>query len=60
MGNPVFTEPTKDGIRARVENPFNYPIVAGIAASFLAQGRPVAFEWERSMPGRLEINLHYL
>lgn len=60
MGNPVFTEPSEDGIRARVENPFNYPIVAGITASFLARGRPVAFDWERSMPGRLEVNLHFL
>ncbi len=60
MGNPVFTEPTEDGIRARIENPFNYPIVAGIAASFLARGRPATFDWERSMPGRLELNLHFL
>ncbi len=60
MGNPVFTEPTEDGIRARIENPFNYPIVAGIAASFLARGRQVAFEWEKSMPGRLEVELHFL
>lgn len=60
MGNPVFTEPSEDGIRARIENPFNYPIVAGIAASFLARGRQVAFDWERSMPGRLELNLHFL
>lgn len=60
MGNPIFTEPTDDGIRARVENPFNYPIVAGITASFLARGRAVSFEWERSMPGRLEVALHFL
>ena len=60
MGNPIFTEPTADGIRARIENPFNYPIVAGIAASFLARGKPMAFDWERSMPGRLELNLHFL
>lgn len=58
MGNPIFTEPTEDGIRARVENPFNYPIVAGMVASFLARGEPVTFEWERSMPARLEIYLH--
>lgn len=60
MGNPIFTEPTEDGIRARIENPFNYPIVAGIAASLLSRGREVTFDWERSMPGRLELNLHYL
>lgn len=60
MGNPVFTEPTADGLRARVENPFNYPIVAGIATSFLARGKAVSFDWERTMPGRLEINLHFL
>ncbi len=60
MGNPIFTEPTGDGMRARIENPFNYPIVAGIAASFLSRGRQVAFDWERSMPGRLELNLHFL
>ena len=60
MGNPIFTEPTGDGIRARIENPFNYPIVAGIAASFLSHGRQVSFDWERSMPGRLELNLHFL
>jgi hypothetical protein len=60
MGNPVFTEPTEDGIRARIENPFNYPIVAGITASFLSRDRQVAFDWERSMPGRMELNLHFL
>jgi len=60
MGNPVFTEPTDNGIRARIENPFNYPIVAGIAASFLARGKQATFEWERSMPGRLELDLHFL
>ncbi len=60
MGNPIFTEPTEDGIRARIENPFNYPIVAGIAASFLGRGKPVTFDWERSMPGRLEVSLHFL
>ena len=60
MGNPIFTEPIEDGIRARVENPFSYPLVAGIAASFLARGKPVVFEWERSMPGRLELFLHFL
>jgi hypothetical protein len=60
MGNPIFTEPTAGGLRARIENPFNYPIVAGIAASFLSRGRQVAFDWERSMPGRLELNLHFL
>lgn len=59
FGNPVFTEPISDGIKARVENPFNYPLVAGIAVSFLARGRPVTFEWERSMPGRLEIYMHF-
>ena len=60
MGNPIFTEPTGDGLRARVENPFNYPMVAGIVASFLGRGRSVSFEWERSMPGRLEVSLHFL
>ena len=60
MGNPVFTEPSEEGIRVRIENPFNYPIVAGIVASFLARGRPSTFEWERSMPGRMELNLHFL
>lgn len=59
MGNPIFTEKISDGIRARVENPFNYPLVAGIAASFLARGKPVEVEWERSMPGRLEIYVHF-
>lgn len=59
MGNPIFTEKTNDGIRVRVENPFNYPMVAGIVASFLARGKPVRVEWERSMPGRLEIYLHF-
>lgn len=59
FGNPVFTEPIEGGIKARVENPFNYPLVAGIAASFLARGRETAFEWERSMPGRLEISLRF-
>jgi hypothetical protein len=59
MGNPVFAEPTEEGIRARVENPFNYPMVAGITASFLARGKPVDFTWERTMPGRLEVNLSF-
>ncbi len=59
MGNPIFTESIGDGIKARVENPFNYPLVAGIVTSFLARGRPVTFEWERSMPGRLEVYLHF-
>jgi hypothetical protein len=59
MGNPVFAEPTEEGIRARVENPFNYPMVAGITASFLARGKPVTFTWERTMPGRLEVNLSF-
>ena len=60
MGNPIFTEKINDGIKARVENPFNYPLVAGIAASFLARGKPVKVEWERSMPGRLEIYVHFM
>ncbi|MDY6795048.1 MAG: hypothetical protein SWK76_07190 [Actinomycetota bacterium] len=60
MGNPIFTEPMEGGIKARIENPFNYPMVAGISASFLARGMPVAFEWERVMPGRLEVRLHFL
>jgi hypothetical protein len=59
MGNPIFTELIGDGIKARVENPFNYPLVAGIATSFLARGKPVTFEWERSLPGRLEIYIHF-
>jgi hypothetical protein len=59
MGNPIFTESIDDGIKARVENPFNYPLVAGIATSFLARGKPVSFEWERTIPGRLEIYLHF-
>lgn len=59
MGNPIFTESIEDGIKARVENPFNYPLVAGIATSFLARGKQVSFEWERSMPGRLEIYIHF-
>jgi hypothetical protein len=59
MGNPVFAEPTGEGIRARVENPFNYPMVAGITTSFLARGRPVSFTWERTMPGRLEVDLSF-
>jgi hypothetical protein len=59
MGNPIFTESMGDGIKARVENPFNYPLVAGIVTSFLARGKPVTFEWERSMPGRLEVYLHF-
>lgn len=60
MGNPVSTEPSGEGIRARIENPFNYPIVAGIAASFLSRGKEVAFSWERSMPGRMELDLRFL
>ncbi len=60
MGNPVFTEATEDGLRARIENPFNYPIVAGIAASFLSRGKQITFDWERPAPGRLELYLHFL
>jgi len=59
MGNPVFAKPTENGIRARVENPFNYPMVAGITASSLARGKPVTFEWERTIPGRLEVELSF-
>ena len=59
MGNPIFTEPIEDGIKVRIENPFNYPIVAGVVASFLSRGRQVAFDWEKTMPGRMEVNLHF-
>ncbi|MEW6553120.1 MAG: hypothetical protein AB1384_02400 [Actinomycetota bacterium] len=59
MGNPIFTEPIEDGIRVRIENPFNYPIVAGVVASFLSRGREVEFDWEKTMPGRMEVNLHF-
>lgn len=59
MGNPIFTEPFQGGLKVRIENPFNYPMVAGIATSFLARGRPVNFEWERSMPGRLEVYMDF-
>jgi hypothetical protein len=59
MGNPVFIELTGDGIKARIENPFNLPIVAGIAASFLARGKPSFFEWDMAMPGRMELRLYF-
>jgi hypothetical protein len=59
MGNPIFTEPIEDGMRVRIENPFNYPIVAGVVASFLSRGREAVFDWEKTMPGRMEVNLHF-
>jgi len=55
MGNPVCTEPAGDGILVRVENPFNYPVVAGITASFIGRGNDVEWEWRKAGPGVLEV-----
>lgn len=60
MGNPIFTKPTDEGMKAWVENPFNYPIVAGITASFLARGKPCEFDWERIAPGRMELRVRFV
>ena len=61
MGNPIFTQPLDDGgVKVRVENPYNYPMVAGIVASFIAKDRPSQFEWSRVAPGRLEVVIKYL
>ncbi len=59
MGNPIFTEPVEQGVRVRVENPFNYPLAAGITASFVARGRPGSFTWRREAPGRLEVTVAF-
>lgn len=59
MGNPIFTEPVDDGIKVRVENPYNYPMVAGIVASFIAKDRPSDFTWGRVGESRLEVIIHY-
>lgn len=59
MGNPVFTRAIREGIEARVENPFNYPIVAGITASFLSRGQPASFEWEKTGTGRMEVRVRF-
>lgn len=60
MGNPIFTQPTTDGgVKVRVENPYSYPMVAGIVSSFIAKGRPCDFEWSRAAPGRLEVVISY-
>lgn len=59
MGNPVFTRGTRDGLEARIENPFNYPIVAGIAASFLSRGEPVVWDWERKERSVLEVRVRW-
>lgn len=60
MGNPIFTEPTEDGIKVRIENPYSYPMVAGIVASFIAKERPAEFTWERMPFARLEVTIRYL
>ncbi len=59
MGNPIFTEPLEGGVRVRVENPFNYPLAAGITASFVARGRPGSFSWRKEAPGRLEVTVTF-
>lgn len=61
MGNPIFTQPMDDGgVKVRVENPYSYPMVAGIVASFISKDRPSEFEWSRVAPGRLEVVIRYL
>ena len=57
MGNPIFTEPVEGGVRVRIENPFNYPLAAGIVASFISRGRESDFSWKRESPGRLEVTV---
>lgn len=59
MGNPVFTRGAAGVLEACVENPFNYPIVAGITAAFLSRGEPVSWEWERTSKARLEVRVRF-
>jgi hypothetical protein len=59
MGNPIFTEPVEGGIKVRVENPYSYPMVAGIVASFVAKDRPSDFTWSRVAESRLEVIIRY-
>ncbi len=59
MGNPIFTEPVEGGVRVRIENPFNYPLAAGIVASFISRGRESSFTWSKESPGRLEVTVRY-
>lgn len=60
MGNPIFTRGSGKFLEARVENPFNHPIVAGITASFLSRGEPVSWEWERKERAALEVRVSFL
>ncbi|MEJ5185733.1 MAG: hypothetical protein WHT46_01455 [Candidatus Geothermincolales bacterium] len=60
MGNPVSTKPVKGGILAEIHNPFNYPLVAGIAASFLARGYPCDFEWKKTEKGKMQVIVRFL
>lgn len=59
MGNPIFTEPVDNGVKVRVENPYSYPMVAGIVASFIAKDRPSDFTWSRVAESRLEVIIRY-
>ena len=55
MGNPVSTRAVEGGILAEIHNPFNYPLVAGITASFLARGHPCDFEWRKVGQGKMQV-----
>lgn len=57
MGNPVETRAVEEGLLVRVENPFNYPIVAGITASFITRGSGAGWEWRKAQPGVLEVRV---
>ncbi len=59
MGNPVYTRGSGRTLEARVENPFNYPIVAGITASFLSRGEEVSWGWERKEKAALEVRVEF-
>lgn len=59
MGNPVATRAVEGGILAEIHNPFNYPLVAGITASFLARGYPCDFEWHKVEPGKMHVIIRF-
>lgn len=59
MGNPVGTRAVEGGIMAEIHNPFNYPLVAGIAASFLARGYPCDFDWKKLGRGKMQVIVRF-
>lgn len=57
MANPVFCDEKPEGLTVQLENPFNNPLVAGLAASIMSEGRACEFSWKVPAPGTLRITL---